>query len=73
MSDLQVKAFDLGHAIARATHTDAGRAVVEIVSPLDSNDGGYVPAQSVGVFRREDVQALRDACDFALNGRGSEP
>lgn len=59
--------FDLGWCMARATRDELLEgASMTICSPGFES----TPAQSIEISRRKDIEALRDACDFALNGGG---
>ena len=48
---------DLGWCMARL---DKNRGYLTFVSPCDSNETSFIPAQSVGLWRQADILTLRD-------------
>lgn len=52
---------DLGWAICRVTYGAFGEpSKLELMTPIDSGEGFSVPAQSITLFRSQDIKALRE-------------
>ena len=57
-----MKIIDLGWCIARLE-----KHKLTIMSPADSSEGFYQPAESIVVFGEEPLKALRDALNEAYS------
>lgn len=59
---MDAKAFNLGWCCALVNE----RGVLRIVSPSDDSEGFHSPAQSVCIARPQDIELLKQACEYAL-------
>lgn len=57
-----MKLINLGWSVAKL---EEDKALLTIISPSDGSESSYCPAESVRIFGRDALEALRDALNDA--------